>query len=285
MFIAYQSGDVDYLEIIDITGKTVYGNPTIYDTPQDALYALGFSKGFDSDGNQIDVVPESERTQVIGDAFLSVVSDITYGSIPVDDIRAEVNNASLSNTNTSDIVAAAQTALDAYQAKPIAEYAENFAGRFLLDPNEVNGFGYRGFTDEVLAFDVGEATAGSLNRNAGGFSYPWDMTLREFRVQHRNSNAAAIGWGWVIAIVSKTAGTNAQTTTFVVHELQDNAGVGPRDYANNTNQETVIDLSSLPNNVLSAGDVLFIGVATDATAPTTNYYVECMSGYIHMERY
>lgn len=162
-------------------------------------------------------------------------------------------------------------------------FIQQFSGRFLLDPNEVNGFGQGGFTDETLSRDLGNADATTLTRLSGGFMFPYDIRLDKFRVWHRNNNNSAEAWGWVISKQAKTAGSNAVTTTFIVHEAQSNGNVGPRNYLNTQNQFTDLDLSGLANNTLAAGEVLTIGVAAP-TANTTNYYVECMSGMISANR-
>ena len=156
-------------------------------------------------------------------------------------------------------------------------------GQFLLDPNEFNGWGNNGPIDNSNTQDLGNVAVANPNRNAGGISFPWDVDLLGFFAWHRNSNGAAEAWGWRIGMQTKNAGSNTVSWVDVISEVADNGGVGPRNYSNNQNQQTSIDLSVLTNNVLTAGDVLVLGVEAP-TANTTNYFVQIHSGYLHFRR-
>lgn len=231
--------------------------------------------------------PELEVLEIAGVVGDYVVGGVNIGQ-PATDFDEIVGGVWVTNT-------AAQAESVEYEAQRLAEQqalsslavsggsiTQQFSGRFLLDPNEVNGFGQGGFTDETLSRDLGNADAASLSRLGGGFMFPHDVNLKSFKAWHRNSNNAAQAWGWVIAVLSKTDASNTQVTTYVVHETQENSNVGTRDYLNTQTQLTELDLSTLPNNAVSAGDVICIGVAAP-TANTTNYYVEVMSGYVEVE--
>lgn len=172
------------------------------------------------------------------------------------------------------------------QTPELLEFTENVSGSFLLDPNEICGWGVRGPVDDALTTDLGNSQATNPARTAGGYMYPFDVKVKAFRAFHRNSNAVAEAWGWVIFSQNKAAttssGSNTRTSTIWLNEVTDNAGVGPRNYLNNTNQLTDIDLTSL-NIVVPAGDILGIGVDAP-TANDTNYYVDVMAGYFLLER-
>lgn len=161
------------------------------------------------------------------------------------------------------------------------------AGQFLLDPNEVNGWGQIGWQDNTNSQDLGDVGATTFNRLTGGLIFPYDVKVKSFFVHHYNSNAAALAWGWVMGTQTKTGGSNTVTTDFILDESSVRSGVnngaGLRNYLNTTTQETSLDLSSDPNNLVEAGEVLFLGVGAP-TAVGTNYYVRVMSGYIEVER-
>ena len=157
-------------------------------------------------------------------------------------------------------------------------------GQFLLDPGETNGWGSVGPFDNSNTQDLGNHDAATISRLSGGIVFPFDVNLVRLVAWHRNSNASAQAWGWVISDLQKTAGSNTQTTSYVLHETQANGNVGPRDYSNNQNQQTDIDLSGIAaGQGIPAGNVINLAVAAP-TAATTNYYVQVMAGYIELER-
>lgn len=161
---------------------------------------------------------------------------------------------------------------------------QQWGGQFLADPNEVNGWGSVGVIDDTNSQDLGNADATALAWTAGGLVYPYDVELLRFFTWHRDNNAALEPWGWVISRLTKTDGTTAQTTDFIVHETQENGNVGPRDYPSTAPQKTVIDLSTLPNRFIT-GDDQMVNIAVAApTADPTNRYVQVMGGYILYRR-
>ena len=72
------------------------------------------------------------------------------------------------------------------------DWAEQFGGRFLLDPNEINTWGERGFVDEQLQRDAGNVGDTNLSRLVGGWSYPFPVLINRMTVYHRNNNTG--GW-------------------------------------------------------------------------------------------
>lgn len=160
---------------------------------------------------------------------------------------------------------------------------EKIGGQLLFDPNEINGWGVVGPIDDTNAQDLGDVGAANLSRLAGGISYPFDVRIERFYAWHQNNNADAQAWGWVLAKQEKQSNSNTVATDYVLDEVADNAGVGPRDYSSTVTQLTDIDLSSATNNVIPAGEVLTLGAAAP-TAVTTNRYVRVMSGYLHFTR-
>ena len=163
------------------------------------------------------------------------------------------------------------------------EFTEHVGGAFLLDPNEINGWGFRGRIDEIYTVNLGTPQTTNLARVAGGLMFPFDVRLKRFQCFHYNSNPAASAWGWVIAHQTKaatpTAGSNSRSTTFILNEVTANGGVGPRNYLNTVTQQT--DLSF--NAVIPAGDVITLAVAAP-TAATIDYFVNVLSGYLLFER-
>ena len=162
----------------------------------------------------------------------------------------------------------------------VAPFLYHLGGQFLLDPNEMNGWGQLGPIDNTNALDLGNVGAANTNRNAGGLVFPFDIKINRLYAWHKDSNNSAEPWGWIMFAQQKNAGSNTVTTTYILDEVADNGGTGPRDY-NNNNQLT--DLSFTTGNILPAGEVLVLGVAAP-TAVGTNYYVQIQSGFLELER-
>lgn len=154
-----------------------------------------------------------------------------------------------------------------------------FGGQFLLDPNEYNGWGSIGAGDDTNTQDLGDVGA-NLSRYAGGFVFPFDVELVSFQAWHRNSNAAALPWGWVISKQLKVDNSNSVTTEFILDESTVRAsvlnGLGLRNYLSNSNQYTEFDFSN-DSIVIEKGQVLNLSIGAP-TAITTNYYVQVMGG-------
>lgn len=159
----------------------------------------------------------------------------------------------------------------------------NFGGQFLCDPNEINGWGSQGFTDDTNVQNLGLANATSLSRHAGGLHFSFDVKVLRFSVWHRNNTADVEPWGWIVAKQTKVDDSDAQTGTIFVHEVNDNGGVGPRDYGDDLNHRTDLDLTSNADSIIPAGDVLTVGVACP-TAVEANRYIQVMSGLLELER-
>lgn len=192
-----------------------------------------------------------------------------------------------SGISESDLLAWMQNRtaeIDGLLARPIIF---PLSGQFLLDPNEINGWGAVGPYDNSNNQDLGNSQVTNFNRLAGGLCFPFDVTIDRLYAFHRNNNGSAQAWGWVLASMTKTPGSNTVATNIILNEVTENAGVGPRDYQNNQNQLTDIDLDSLGLSVaqrtLTAGDVLVLAVDAP-TAVTTNYWVQIQSGYIQLSR-
>jgi len=234
-----------------------------------------------------EAVNDTQQTQINQN-----ISDIESIETVNDDqgTSIQANNDAIQANSTQDAADnAAQQVEDDAQQVEIDENLERankiiypVSGQWLLDPNEQNGWGVIGPGDNTNSQDLGNVGA-EINRLAGGISFPFDVRIDRFMAWHQNSNNSAQAWGWVVTRQQKTPASNARTNTVVLDEVADNAGVGPRDYLNTQNQQTDIDLSELPNNILPAGDVLNLSVAAP-TAVTTNYYVRMMSGYLELTR-
>lgn len=162
---------------------------------------------------------------------------------------------------------------------------QQFSGQFLLDPNEYNGWGAQGFVDNSNTADLGNVGAANLDRNAGGFFFPFPVKLTGFYASHKNSNGAALAWGWCFYYQTKTAGSNTVTTTFLRDESfnRGDGFFGLRDYSNTQNQETLLSASDFVDTIIPANTV--IGVCVGApTALTTNYYAQVFGGYFQFDR-
>jgi len=159
----------------------------------------------------------------------------------------------------------------------------NFWGKFLLDPDETNGWFDQWMTKDIASWRLWTSINTNFNRKAWWISFPYNVKVKRLHVWHRNSNAAALAWWWVIWQQSKTPNSNVKTNLWILHEVNTNLWVWTRDYLNVKNQLTDIDLSALPNNIILAWDVITLWVSAP-TAITTNYYVNVESWYIEFER-
>ena len=160
--------------------------------------------------------------------------------------------------------------------KPADTIIVPLGGQFLLDPNEINGWGITGPTDDSNTVDLGNSNVTNLSRFAGGYCWPFAVRLKRMFAWHYNSNTNAQAWGWVVSRQAKTAGNNTVVTTNILHEV--NAG-NLRNYGNNLNQNTDIAF----NDVIPANEVLNLAVGSP-TAVTTNRYVRILAGYFELER-
>lgn len=215
------------------------------------------------------------------DGSITLQSNFTtkalIGLLANDDLTIKVG-ASLTTALTID---EATGEVDLPATPHLRQFTESVAGSWLLDPNEHTGWGTRGPVDEAVAQDLGNVGADYV-RTSGGFMYPFDVKILGFRAKHRNSNVAVEAWGWRFGYHTWTGGSNTVVTTNLLEEVADNAGVGPRDYNNTTNQDTDFDWSS-NGWVMPAGAIFTVGVEAP-TAVTTNYYVDIMAGYLLLER-
>jgi len=155
----------------------------------------------------------------------------------------------------------------------VETFTEQIGGQYLLDPNEINGWGRIGVFDNTNSEDLGNV-GNPTQRRAGGLTYPFPVRLKRFVAWHDNSNAAAQAWRWTIIKQTKTGGSNVVNTTIVYDEPT------LRDYTNNTNQST--DIQDI-NVDFAAGEIIVLGVSAP-TAATTNYYVRVQSGYFLFEK-
>ena len=168
--------------------------------------------------------------------------------------------------------------------KPLQYGYFDLSGRFLCDPNEINGWGLLGPHDNVNTQDIGNSNATQFLWSTGGYTRPFDYELKKLYVRCRNNNSEVQAWGFVLghsAIVANT--TAALETKMVLHEVNDNGGVGPRDYGNTTPKIIEIDLSGLADNTVQAYRRLTLGVSAP-TAVATNRYVEIADGFIEYKR-
>lgn len=154
-------------------------------------------------------------------------------------------------------------------------------GEFLLDPNEFNGWGNIGPYDNRNSQDLSNVGSATINRLAGGLSFPFDVQINRFFAWHHNNNADAEAWGWRITQQQKTDGNNVITTSDILNEVSDNGGTGPRNYSNNLTQQT--DISFGTPITVPSGDVITLGVESP-TAVGTNRFVRVMSGYFELRR-
>ena len=151
---------------------------------------------------------------------------------------------------------------------------QQVSGQFLLDPNEFNAWGTTGFVDNSNTQDIGNVGAG-MTAQVGGLCYPMDVTLKRFYCWHRNSNGAALPWGWRIARQEKNENSTTRTDTDILRECvgTDATAVAPRDYQNASMQLTDVTI----DHVIPAGQTIVLGVESP-TAVTTNYYVQMFGG-------
>ena len=156
------------------------------------------------------------------------------------------------------------------------------AGQWLLDPNEVNGWGVVGPYDNTNTQDLGNVGATTWSSNAGGIMFPFPVKITRFKAVHQNNATAAQAWGWVLGRTTPVDDANAvQPVTFLLDEVAANEGNGPRDYSNT--RWHITDVDSFDSTVIPEGDILTLAVSAP-TADGTNRYVRVQSGFLLFER-
>ena len=159
----------------------------------------------------------------------------------------------------------------------------DFGGQFLLDPNEINGFGVMGPFDDSNTQDLGDVGT-EPTQVAGGWHRPFDFKVTRLSGWIRESNNDAVDpWGFLLFRQKKTDGSNDRVNTKILAEVAENNGVGPRSYDGTQPFWFSVDLSSRPNNIVEVGEILGFGVEAP-TAMLTNRHVQFMSGLIEFER-
>ena len=152
-------------------------------------------------------------------------------------------------------------------------------GQYLLDPNEINTWGLVGPYDRLNTQDAGNVGAASFSWAAGGLMFPFPVRVAKMRLAWRKNNVAAHAFGFVLASFTPTASSASTTVDYILDEVGDNGGVGPREPTSTTRQlsEWTFD------HVVPADDVITFGVAAP-TAAETNYYMQISAGYLLLER-
>lgn len=162
----------------------------------------------------------------------------------------------------------------------VDEFVFAMSGQYLFDPNERNTWGALGPYDLSNTQDIGNSGAATFIHTVGGLMFPHDMRVKEMRLRWRVSNANSEPFGYLLAHVTPINDSTATLTpTFVLDEVGDNGGVGPRDPTSTRwflNEWTF-------DHVMPAGDLLTFGVESP-TAIATNYYAQISAGYILLER-
>lgn len=157
----------------------------------------------------------------------------------------------------------------------------HLGGQWLLDPNEVNGWGILGVIDNVNSQDLGNVGATNYTRLAGGLTWPFPVRLKSFHAQHYVTNDNAHAWGWTFFKQKKQDGSNTVTTTPLFDEIANNGGTPPNDYGDTITR--IKDLTFVNSPVIQPGEMFGMGVASP-TANTTNYYVRILAGHLEFER-
>lgn len=171
-------------------------------------------------------------------------------------------------------------------AYPVREQiVEQINGEWLLDPNEINSGTTQGTYDNRLQGDLGNVGAANLVRTTAGYVYPFDVKLTGFIAHHNNSAGGNDPWGFVFYAIERNDNSNTVTTTFLRDESFDRGEghFGLRDYANNTNQTTILNATDFVDVVIPAGQIIFLGVGAP-TADTTNNYVRISGGCFIFEK-
>lgn len=161
------------------------------------------------------------------------------------------------------------------------------SGQWLMDPNEVNTWGLTGVYDPTNTQDVGNVGLTSVAWAHGGLMFPYDVRLVRFKAVHRINNVDSEAFGWVLLHAEHIEdSTAARVATYLLDEVGDNGGVGPRDYANTRPQiidETASTTGPLSDEVIPAGRTISLGIASP-TAIATNRYVQVLSGFLEIAR-
>lgn len=162
----------------------------------------------------------------------------------------------------------------------------DLSGQWLADPDEMNGWGATGPFDPTNTQDLGNSNAVNLHYLTGGYSRPFEIELLRMYIWHRDNNTTVEPWGWYLSHGIKVENSTAvQVTEDVLHEVNDNGGVGPRDYPNTRGYLTDLDLTTIPSSkrTVPAYSVVNLSVSTP-TAIATNRYVQVMTGWIEYKR-
>lgn len=158
-------------------------------------------------------------------------------------------------------------------------------GQWLLDPNEVNGWGIIGPYDDTNTQDLGNVDQ-QQNEFSGGLVFPWGVRLLTFFAWYRISSSAAFPWGWRIIHQEKFVNSIDQTNFVLLDEVAANGGVGPRDEPTSRPHTTDIDFTQgglVVPEIIPANNTVNLSVVSP-TAEATNRFVQVMSGYFLFER-
>lgn len=159
----------------------------------------------------------------------------------------------------------------------------DLGSQFLLDPSEINGVGVTGIHDPTHTQDLGNVGTTTVAWSFGGITRPWDLKLVEARIWYRINNTAAQAFGFFIGHAQKIENSTASLPfTYLLDEVGDNGGAGPRDPNNTRPYETGV-ISFANPTVIPAGECVTWGVAAP-TADVTNRYVQISTGYLLFER-
>jgi len=165
----------------------------------------------------------------------------------------------------------------------VREIPIQISGQFLLDPNETNTWGVIGFVDQSNTFDAGNADATSLSYNVGGLCFPFPVEVLSLTMVHRVNNSGANPFGFVLGYQTHTYGTNDSQETFIIHEVNGNGGVGPREYGDVWPRLFSEETKGMANAIIPANAEIFLGVSSP-TADTTNRYVQVSGGCLLVRR-
>ena len=281
----FQKGDTNYISAINgkFIGKgdekytirvgMTYGHDGAAGSKFKYGVKLGNTPDFVISQRRIEQSEQKDRTLGSYPYFWGTKTDAEEGALPYIEVLAGKMRI------TSYNVYVYENSLKKQTLDPIQLH-----GQYLLDPNEFNGWGDIGWGDNVNSQKLSNVGATKLSYVTGGVIYPYDVRITRFVAWHRNTNAAALPWGFRIGYVTKVDNSSSSLpATDIYRECLgvDELASAPRNYLNTRVHKTDIDLSNSP--IIPAGSTIYFGVESP-TAIGTNYYVRIHSGFLEVEK-
>lgn len=160
------------------------------------------------------------------------------------------------------------------------------AGQFQATGGAIKGWGAGGTVDETAFQSLGLVGDANINSIAGGFVFPYDVTIKSVTLKHRNNSNGVGEWGWLFYSFEQTDDSSTITTEFLRDESTARAGVpGPalRDYNDNDWHTTTLTAADFKTYTIPAGHVVGLAVSYPTSADSDGT-VDVKAGVIVFEK-